>query len=106
VSEDIASATGTQAEYIRARSHSNEYYISLVLDYLRQCGSATREQLNEMLYPALDNDLTEEQRSNKVKNILSRMRMRGLVRNEFAGRSSIWHLDEEDSSDDVSKVSD
>ena len=105
VSEAIANATGTQAEYVRARSHSNEYYISLVLDYLRQCGSAGREQLNELLYPAFDNGLTEDQRSNKVKNILSSMRARGLIRSEFAGRSSVWHLDG-GSSAAVSEVSD
>ncbi|MBT1175658.1 putative DNA binding domain-containing protein [Bifidobacterium sp. LC6] len=106
VSEAIANATGTQAEYVRARSHSNEYYISLVLDYLRQYGNATREQLNDLLYPAFVNNLTEEQKSNKVKNILSSMRTRGLARNEFAGRSSIWYPNEEGSSTNVSKVSD
>lgn len=92
VSEAIANATGTQAEYVRARSHSNEYYIRLVLDYLRQYDNATREQLNELLYPALDNSLTEEQQSNKVKNVLSSMRARGLIYSEFAGRNSVWHL--------------
>lgn len=105
VSEAIANATGTQAEYVRARSHSNEYYIRLVLDYLRQYDNATREQLNELLYPALDNSLTEEQQSNKVKNVLSSMRARGLIYSEFAGRNSVWHLKNRSAASE-SKVSD
>lgn len=104
VSAAIADATGTRAEYVRARSHSSEYYISLVLDYLRQYGTATRDQINELLYPAFDKGLSEEQQSNKVKNILSSMRNRGLIRSKFAGRSSTWHLVEGSSEPPSSRV--
>lgn len=92
VAAAVADAAGAGAAYVRERSRSNEYYASLVVTYLRRYGSATREQVNDLLYPALDQGLSDEQKANKVKNLLAGLRVRNVIRSEFAGRNSLWRL--------------
>ena len=92
VSASVAKATGTQAEYIRARGMSDEHYMSLVVDYLKQYGSASRVQLNQLLYPVLSNDLDEDQKYSKVRNLLTNLRKQGIICNNGSGSRSRWQL--------------
>ena len=92
VSAFVAKATGTQADYIQSRGHSDEYCSALITDYLKIHGIAKRSDIEELVYPALSVELSEEQKSNKVKNLLSKMRREGVVRFYKDDNSSGWML--------------
>ncbi len=92
VAASIADATGTSAEYIQVRGQSEEYCMALISDYLKRNGIAQRSELDEAVIPSLSAELTDEQKRNKVKNLLAKMRQRGLVVYEASGDNRGWRL--------------
>ena len=92
VSASVAKATGTQADYIQSRGHSDEYCSALITDHLKKHGRASRSEIDEIVYPALSIELSDEQKSNKVKNLLSKMRREGAVQYDKKSSPSGWIL--------------
>ena len=92
VSAEIATATGTKAEYIKARGETDEYCMALISDYLTKNETATRGELDEVVYPALSEMLSEEQKKNKVDNLLRKMRKGGEIEASRRGGASQWRL--------------
>ena len=64
VSASVAKTTGTQADYIQSRGHSDEYCSALITDHLKKHGRASRSEIDEIVYPALSIELSDEQKSN------------------------------------------
>lgn len=92
VAASIAKATGTQASYLKARGQSDEYCRALITDYLRKQGLASRPQIDAVVFPALSTELTEDQKRNKVKNLLAQLRRDREVRYEPKGENRGWRL--------------
>lgn len=92
VSAQIAVATNTVADYVRTRSQSDEHYIKLITDYLRTAGSASRRELDDLLFPLLSDALSAEQKRNKVHNLLAKLRRAKTVENAGTRRNSRWTL--------------
>lgn len=92
VSARIAVATNTVADYVRTRSQSDEHYTKLITDYLRTAGSASRQELDDLLFPLLSDALTAEQKRNKVHNLLAKLRRAKTVINAGTRRNSRWTL--------------
>jgi ATP-dependent DNA helicase RecG len=90
VAVSVAEATSTKAAYVEKRGKSEEYCMALVTDLIGQHGPATRAEINEAVYPALSADLTDEQRYDKVGNLLRKMRKGGAL--SFDRSSSRWCL--------------
>lgn len=64
--------------------------IALATDLIRQRGPATRAEKKRDRLPGPSYNLTEEQRYDKVGNLLRKMRKDGAV--SFDRSSSRWHL--------------
>jgi ATP-dependent DNA helicase RecG len=92
ISATIADAVGQKARYIHNRGFDDEYYQQLVLNFLRQYGSAARADLDALLRTKLPDVLNAQQKSNKVKNLLQSMRRAGLVHRTGPRSEAIWHL--------------
>jgi len=92
VSASVASATGSEADYIRTRAQDDAHYAKLVLDFLTHFGSARRAQIDQLLWPKLSDALTVDQKRNKVSNLLTNLRRAGQIRNEGARKSPRWVL--------------
>lgn len=92
VSASVASATGSEADYIRTRALDDAHYATLVLEYLTRFGEARRAQIDQLLWPKLSDALTAEQKRNKVSNLLTNLRRAGRIRNEGARKSPRWVL--------------
>ena len=74
VSAQIAATTGTQAAYTRNRGLQKEALKQFVLEHLGKFGTASREKLDTLLMDMLPAGLGEQQKRNKVKNLLTEMR--------------------------------
>ncbi len=94
VSADVAKATTSQADYIRTRAQDDEFYAKLLTDYLSKFGQANRAQINQLLLGKLSEALTEEQKDDKVGNLLTKLRRRGAIRNTGSRGSPVWQLAE------------
>ena len=89
----IAASTGTQAAYTRNRGLGKAAQKQFVLDHLAEFGTATREKLDGLLMDMLPAGLTDDQKRNKVKNLLTEMRATdGTIICEGKGPAATWRL--------------
>lgn len=94
VSATVASATATKADYIRTRAQDDEFYAKLLTDYLDKFGQANRDEVNKLLLNKLSDALTVEQKDDKIGNLLTKLRRKGLIRNTGSRSQPIWKLAE------------
>ena len=89
----IAAATESKADYIRHRAFDDAHYKQLVLEYLHQFGSASRQDLERLLTDKLSDALSAAQKRNKIQNLLASMsrRDRSIVRSG-PKQQAIWRL--------------
>jgi len=73
---EIAQTTGSKGEYIRNRAFDDVYYKDLILDYLREYGSASPHDLKSLVLDKLSDALDEKQKQNKFRNLLYAMSKR------------------------------
>lgn len=90
VAAEVAAATGSKVEYIRTRAQDDAHYTKLVLDYLDKFGSATRREINKLLWDKLSDALNEDQKANKITNLLTKMKRVGQIRNEGSRTKPSW----------------
>lgn len=92
VSASVASATASKADYIRTRAQDDAFYAKLVLDYLAQFGATKRQEIDKLLWEKLSDALDDEQKRNKISNLLSNMRRAGRIQNTGARKAPSWVL--------------
>ena len=92
VSAAIASATSSQADYIRTRAQDNTFYIRLVNDYLAKFGTASRKEIERLLWDKLSDALDAPQRAAKIGNLLTRMRKAGMIESTGLPKTSRWKI--------------
>lgn len=88
----VAKTTDSMADYIRTRPQADRHYAALLEDFLRAQGSASRSDIDSLLRPALSEALSEEQKTNKVNNLLTKFRKQGLIVNKGSRSGSRWEL--------------
>ncbi len=81
ISAKIASVTSKKAEYIHYRGQDDDHYMHLISVYLKKFKFASRRDIDKLLLPKLSDYLNEEQKINKVSNLLTRMRRNGIITN-------------------------
>ncbi|MCQ4254562.1 RNA-binding domain-containing protein [Stutzerimonas stutzeri] len=94
VSASIAKATASKAEYIRTRGLDDGHYKQLIIDLLTQFGSASRQDIDRLLLSKLSDALDEQQKLNKVGNLLTSLRRAGRITNSGPRKAPLWVLAE------------
>ena len=92
VASHIASATESEVEYIHHRAFDDTYYCDLVIDYLKQFGSAKRAKINRLLETKLSDLLTPAQKRSKIDRLLKRLQSELKIRVDGNRRAAIWTL--------------
>lgn len=96
VSAEIATATATKAQYIHTRGQDDAFYAKLVTDYLAKFGSASRQEIDTLLWDKLSAALDEPKKKAKVGNILTKLRRAGQIRNAGSRGAPEWRLVQDD----------
>lgn len=94
VSATVAAATASKADYIRTRAQDDDYYTKLTRDYLVEYGSATRKEIDKLLWGKLSDALDDEQKHNKISNLITNMRRSGKIINIGSRKGPIWKIAE------------
>ena len=94
VSASVAKVTHSKVDYIRTRAQDDDYYCKLVADFLRKFGKASREDIDKLLQGKLSEALDDEQKNNKIGNLLTKMRRNGKIKNNGSRTAPEWHLAE------------
>lgn len=92
VSAQVAAATSTMADYVRTRAQDDEFYAKLLADYLAGAGTASRQDINQLLLDKLSDALTTEQKLKKVANLLTKLRRQGVIVNTGPRAAPQWKL--------------
>jgi ATP-dependent DNA helicase RecG len=94
VSAAVAKVTANKADYIRTRAQDDEFYAKLLMDYLEKFGQASRAEINKLLLPKLSEALSLEQKSDKIGNLLTKLRRQGRICNAGSRGHPVWRLAE------------
>lgn len=92
ISATVADMTGQQAAYIRNRGFDDAHYMKMIFDFLKKFGSATRQQLDELLLPKLPDHLTEKQKYRKISYLKTKLRERDVIHNAGSDADPCWML--------------
>ena len=92
VSATVAKVTASKADYIRTRAQDDTFYAKLLMDYLEKFGEASRAEINTLLLDKLSDALTAEQKEDKIGNLLTKLRRRGLIHNAGLRSQPVWRL--------------
>lgn len=76
IAAHIAEVTGQKAEYIKTRGLDDQHYKEMIIGYLKQFKKAKKSELTIFLLDKLPDILDEQQKQNKVRNILYAMSTR------------------------------
>ncbi len=93
VSARIASDLDEKASYIRNRGFDEQHYKKLLMEYLTQYGEAASSDIESLLFDKLPDVLNENQKKNKIRNLLQKMSRNGEILNAGGrGRTARWKL--------------
>lgn len=87
-------STASKADYIRTRAQDDAFYLKLLMDYLHEYGEATRTEIDKLLLSKLSEALDEEQKYNKINNLLTKWRRGGYIFNKGSDKGSRWVIAE------------
>ena len=88
----VAQKLKRKAEYSRNKGLDKTFYIELLTKALRTHGEMTRTEVNDLLIRKLPDYLTEKQKVTKMTNLLSELRMKGVLRNAGTRSAPRWVL--------------
>jgi len=94
VSATVAEATASKAAYIRTRGFDDAHYKKMILELLGKFGSASRQEIDRLLAGKLSDALDEEQKQNKISNLISNLRRAKRIRNAGSRKAPVWMLAE------------
>jgi len=94
VSASIAKATASKADYIRTRGLDDTHYKQMIVDLLKKFGSASRHEIDQLLAGKLSDALNEEQKQNKISNLLTNLRRNKRIKNNGSRKTPLWVLAE------------
>lgn len=94
VTAKVAAVTDKKAQYIKNRAFDKEYYKNLILEYLKQYGSASRKDLESLLTDKLPDFMNAEQKYRKISNIIKELSQKEnkIVNTSGSTRFSNWKL--------------
>ena len=70
---------GLKTSYIKNKSFDDDYFKRLIVDYISKFGKASRKEIDELLISKLSDALTDRQKYDKVTNLLSSLKRKGII---------------------------
>jgi ATP-dependent DNA helicase RecG len=92
ISASVAQTTGQKAAYTRSKAFSKQQYFDWIIQGIRDHGSLSRQDIEGLLLDKLSDMYDPEQKKNKITNLISEMRIKGMIRNEGNKVKSKWVL--------------
>ena len=80
IAASVARATGEKGNYIKQRGIDDEYCQKIIIDYLKKFGEGRRSDFDAILLDKLPDVLDENQKQNKIKNNLQKLRKEGKLK--------------------------
>lgn len=93
ISSLVAVVTGEKADYIKQRGFKDSHYKQMIIDFIKEYGSASKKDIDKLLLDLLPKILDNKQKANKVRNIVYSMSKKDqTIKNEGTNRYPKWIL--------------
>jgi ATP-dependent DNA helicase RecG len=92
VAGQLAALAGQKAQHIRNRGFDSRYYRDLVVALVREHQPVSREDIDRLLLDKLPEVLTDEQKLNRIHNLLRQLVKAGDIVNSGSRRWPKWVL--------------
>ncbi len=73
LSDGVAEALEKKADYIKNKAFDKAYYKDLILKFLNKYQSASRKEIDNLIFDKLSDILSEQQKKRKINNLLNEM---------------------------------
>ncbi|HVU55281.1 MAG TPA: ATP-binding protein [Puia sp.] len=91
ISAQMATRTEQKADYIKNRGFKDEHYKEMILQYIDEYGFASKEDIEHLILDLLPKILNDEQKENKVRNLIYAMSKRDqAIVNQGTNRNPKW----------------
>jgi len=91
ISSDVAARTNLQADYVKTRGLKDDHFKKLILEYLDKYKQASKEDIDKLLLDILPGVLDEQQRKNKIHNLVCAMSNKDkTIKNQGTNRYPKW----------------
>lgn len=91
----VAAETEQLERYLDNKGYDDDFYVQRILEFICAKGYASKSDIRNLLKKHFPDVLTEQQKENKISNLLSvTMAKRGLIQNEKGTGGSHWVLTE------------
>ena len=71
---------GLKTSYIKNKSFDDDYFKKLIIDYITNFGKATRQEITALLENKLPETLSKQQKFDKITNLLSSLKKKGIIK--------------------------
>ncbi|MFN4285620.1 MAG: RNA-binding domain-containing protein [Lacibacter sp.] len=94
ISLKVAQQIGHKADYSKNKAFDKSYYLDLILKAIKEHGFLERKDADKLLWNKLPDWMNENQKKNKVTNLLSELRRKGKICNSGSDTKPHWILNE------------
>lgn len=74
-----AKHVGLKTSYIKNKSFDDDYFKKLIIDYIVKFGKANRREITTLLENKLPETLSKQQKFDKITNLLSSIKKKGII---------------------------
>ena len=67
-------------------------YIDLILKHIKVHQSATRKEIDKLLWDKLPDEMDDKQRKNKIRNLIIELSSKNIIENVGAKKNPQWTL--------------
>ncbi len=92
VAGSVAAVAGQKAQHIRNRGFDSQYYRDLIVALVREHQPVSRQDIDTLLLVKLPEILTEDQKLNRIHNLLRQLADAGQIQNKGGRRWPKWVL--------------
>lgn len=71
---------GLKSTYVKNKSFDDDYFRRLIVQYIEKFGAVNRHEIDVLLMDKLSDVLSEQQKKNKITNLLSYLRMHDVIK--------------------------
>lgn len=93
LSASAAKSIDESTTYIKNKGFDDKYYKDLIVEYLKQYKKAKKKDIRELLWDKLPDVLSDIQKENKIRNMLTALRKQGIIDTDSENQQkSSWIL--------------
>lgn len=92
IAKSVAQSMDQKVKYSKHKGLDAKSCEAMLLDALRDHGKLNRQEIDQLLWGVLSDQLDEKQKKSKIGNLLSKLRTKRLIDNDTRGNISEWRL--------------